>query len=228
MLLVFNVIIFVLCICRYIGIQFFNLIIHNLMPHRLKVVILDDDKFALEMVNDMCYNSKFVEIVGSYTDPREFITAVPRLQFDIILLDILMPGMDGIAVARLMNHKPIIFITSAEEKLKEALELEPIDIITKPYTKERLQHALEKAYKLIYDGIKEYAMFNIAESNHKIKIKLADIIHVATDESDPRNKLMELSDGTTYTVMDCTLEELLRKSPKLVQVNRGELVSLDA
>lgn len=198
------------------------------MSQRLKAIILDDDKFAHDILCDMCCNSDAVEIVRSFYSPKEFIREAPGIDFDIALLDILMPGMDGLNVARLLNGKPFLFITSADEKLKEALELEPIDVISKPYKKERLENSLQKAFKLIIGEKVEYGLFNTAESNHKVKIKLTDIIHVATDEVDPRNKIIQMPGGEKLTIMDCTLDYLLERAPKLVQVNRGELISIDA
>jgi DNA-binding LytR/AlgR family response regulator len=194
---------------------------------KLKCVLVDDDTQTIEVIKDLLCNSPIAQITHSFTNPAKFIKSLPRLDFDLCLLDIYMPEMEGLAVARLLKNKPIIFVTGVEAKLKEALALAPIDIITKPIKKERLDKALTKAYCLLSPA-KEFEFFNIAENNTKIKLRLADIYFVQSDAIDPRNKEVLLFNGTKYTLMDCTFEELLEISPGLAQVNKSVLVSLDA
>ncbi|HXB11848.1 MAG TPA: LytTR family DNA-binding domain-containing protein [Bacteroidia bacterium] len=197
------------------------------MNRKLKCVLVDDDPIVIEAIKDLLRNSPIAEITHSFTNPRKFIKSLSTFDFDLCLLDIYMPEMEGLAVARLLQNKPIIFITGVEAKLKEALELAPIDIITKPVKKDRLDKALTKAHSLV-SPTKEFEFFNVAENNEKIKLRLADIYFVKADTIDPRNKNIILYNGCTYTLMGCTFEELLEISPGLTQVNKSELVSLDA
>ncbi len=197
------------------------------MNRKLKCVLVDDDIIIIEAIKDLIRNSNIAEITHCFTNPKKFLKSLPEIDFDLCLLDIYMPEMEGLTVARLLKNKPIIFITGIESKLKEALELAPIDVITKPVKKDRLDKALTKAHCLI-SRAKEFEFFNVAENNTKVKLRLADIYFVQADTIDPRNKEVLLFNGTKYTLMDCTFEELLEISPGLAQVNKSELVSLDA
>src|SRR6185312_215758 len=167
-----------------------------------------------------------IEIKYNFTSSRKFMEDAPILDFDICFLDISMPAVDGLLLAQKLNKKPFIFITGSENRLKEALSLEPIDIVTKPFNKNRLDHAIERAFELIGEKI-ENVLFNVAESKSKVKIHLPDILYVNTDEIDPRHKTVVLRDGTTYTIMNSSMEELLYIARHLVQVNRRELISID-
>ena len=57
-------------------------------------------------------------------------------------------------------------------------------------------------------------------------VHLPDILFVTTDEIDHRNKLVYLNDNLQCTLMNCTLNKLLKLAPQLIQVNKSELISL--
>jgi two-component system LytT family response regulator len=196
------------------------------MQKKIKIAVVDDDETMHDILRDLYADSDKVEIKYCYADSRKFMQEAPTLDFDLCFLDISMPGLDGLTLAQLLKNKPFIFITGSEDKLKDALGLNPIDVVTKPFSKSRLDYAIEKAFKLIGEKI-DHAMFNVAESDRKVKINLADIVFVDTDDVDPRHKMIVLNDGTKYTIMDCSMEELASYAPQLMQVNRRQLIALD-
>jgi len=196
------------------------------MARKLKLVVLDDDPYSVSMIRELCRNSQIVEISKTFNSPLNFIKQVPLLDFDLAVLDVQMPEMEGTTVAQMLKKKPFIFITGADNRLRDVLSLSPIDVVTKPIIKARLDKAFEKAYELLSDK-KEYAMFNVAESNRKIKMRLPDILLVVTDEVAPRHKIVYLKDGSSYTIMDYSLEEFIEACPTLVQVNKREAVSME-
>jgi two-component system LytT family response regulator len=193
---------------------------------KLRCAVVDDDALMLQIIKDMCKNSQVAEISFTYDNPRKFLDALPKLDFDLCLLDIQMPELEGLVLAQLIGDKPVIFITGTDNKFKEALDLSPIDIITKPIKKERLEKALTKAHHLISEK-RQYGLFNISEGKGKAKIKLEDIVIIKVDNDAPRNKKVVLRDGSKFTLMDYSLEDLLGIAPNLVQVSKSEVVSLD-
>jgi DNA-binding LytR/AlgR family response regulator len=197
------------------------------MNSLLKTVIVDDSPFDSTVLKDLLENSELIHVSHVFNNPKEFIDKAPTLDMDLCLLDIVMPEMDGLTVAQLLGGKPIIFVTGVDTQLRGALSLNPIDIITKPLNKGRLDQSVEKAYKLLRNT-KEYGVFSMAESKRKVKIHLPDIILVTTDEIDPRHKIVLMNNGIKHTVMECSLDTLLNLCPNLVQVNKAELVSLEA
>jgi len=196
------------------------------MIKKLDCIVVDDDEFSLSMIEDMCKRSKWARIVKSYKSPKKFLDKAQDIKFDVCLLDINMPEMSGLQVAKIVNDKPIIFITGLYDKLKDALDIAPVDVVTKPFKKQRLEKAFEKAS--IQIGARkpvEFALFNIAESDKKMRIHLGDILFVRSSAADPRNKYVYLKGGSTYTLMNCKFEQLLDLCPSLIRVNRTELIS---
>jgi two-component system LytT family response regulator len=196
------------------------------MAQKLKTIVVDDDPLIIGMIEDLCRDSKIVTIIKTFMNPKEFLEKAPLLDFDLCLLDIQMPEMEGLVVAQMLKNKPFIFITGADSKLRDALNLAPVDIVTKPILKDRLDKALNKAYELFVDK-KEYEVFSIAESKKKTKVHLPDILLAVTDTVDPRHKTVFMRNGEKYTLMECTLEKLLDMCPLLVQANKAEAVSLE-
>lgn len=197
------------------------------MPTKLKAVIVDDDPLSVAMLKDYCEDSGLVEVVACYNDPRNFLNDAKKLKFELCLLDIMMPEMEGTAVAQILKDKPVIFVTGVYEKLKEALDLSPIDVITKPIYKVRFDKAIAKAFTLLATK-EEYKVFNVAESVDKIKLCLPDILLIITDKTDSRHKQVFMRDGKMHTLMDYSLEEILERCPSLLQINKSAAVSLEA
>jgi DNA-binding LytR/AlgR family response regulator len=209
------------------------------MAKKLRCIVVDDDKFIHQVIGDLCKSSAFAEVTYVFDCPKEFIKKQGKLEYDICLLDLCMPQMDGILVAELLDGKPIIFISSVDDKLRDAVEFAPIDIVTKPIKKERLEKAFVKALKLLSEETvtrnialsvkeKEYELFNIAEANEKMRLCIKDIFFVTSDIIDPRNKRVIMRNGEKYTLMDCNFEKILNLSARFVRVNRSEIVSIEA
>ncbi|HTB06443.1 MAG TPA: LytTR family DNA-binding domain-containing protein [Bacteroidia bacterium] len=200
------------------------------MIRKLKCAIVDNDPFIPSLVKDLVANVSFVEISNTFNCPLQFLKSLNSLNIDVCLLDINMPGMDGLTVSEHLNGIPYIFITGNDNLLRGALDKNPVDIITKPISPGRLLWVLEKTYKQVKGNstIDNYALFNVAESTDKVKIKLNEIQYVESSTKNPRNKVIILRSGKKYTLMDNTFEKLLSLCPELAQVNRKELISLEA
>lgn len=193
------------------------------MYNKIKIAVIDDENSIHDILHHFIQNSNIAEVKYDFTDPEKFIKEAPSLDFDVCFLDISMPGLNGLTVAQLLGNKPVVFVTGSDDKLRQAIELSPVDIVTKPFNHERIMKALSK----INIKNKEYALFNIAESNKKISVHMPDVFFVATDEIDARNKIVVLKCGQMYTLMNYSLTSILEMAPQLVQANRHELISVD-
>lgn len=205
------------------------------MGEKLKCVLVDDDPLIHAIVEDMFRDSQHAKLVAQYTCPKEFMDSLGDIQFDFCLLDIMMPVMDGLTIARMLKDKPVVFITSVYEKIPQALDISPIDVILKPILKARFEKVMRKTCYIIrgekeskgLDDKKTQELFWVAEMRSKVKITLADIVFVHTDDIDYRNKVIYLQDGKKLTVMDYSFGELMKLAPQLMQVNKSELISVE-
>jgi two-component system response regulator AlgR len=119
----------------------------------MRVLLVDDEAPARDRLKRLLRELEGIELVGEAADGKAALHATAELQPDLILLDIRMPGMDGMETARhlaTLPHPPrVIFTTAYSEHALEAFEAQAIDYLVKPVRKERLAQALQRAATLI-------------------------------------------------------------------------------
>lgn len=118
----------------------------------MKVLIVDDEPLARTRMERLLEGMDDIEIVGEAKSGKEALLRSSVLNPDIVLLDIRMPGMNGLETAtHLANlkHPPaVVFTTAFSEHALAAFEANAIDYLLKPIRKERLEEALGKARKI--------------------------------------------------------------------------------
>ncbi len=115
----------------------------------LSTLIVDDEPLAIERMQVICRALPRIAVCGTACDGREALAAIEALQPDLVLLDMTMPELDGLAVARAlagMAQAPaVIFVTAHDNFAVEAFDLDAVDYVLKPVTPERLERALGRA-----------------------------------------------------------------------------------
>jgi two-component system response regulator AlgR len=115
----------------------------------LRVLIADDEPLAAERLQVLLARAKGATLVGTASDGESAISMTEALTPDVLLLDIAMPGLDGIDVARsLTNQDPspaVVFVTAFDQFAVAAFEVAAVDYLMKPVDPERLQRALDRA-----------------------------------------------------------------------------------
>lgn len=117
----------------------------------MKVLIVDDEKLARDRLVRMVEKLPDYQIVGHASNGNQAIQLAESSDADIVLMDIRMPGLDGIQAARHLSgleHPPaVIFTTAYADHALDAFETHAVDYLMKPVKQDRLQHALEAAKK---------------------------------------------------------------------------------
>jgi len=115
----------------------------------LRALIVDDEPLAVERMQVICAELDQLSVVGTAGDGMAALRLAEKLDPDLLLLDMTMPGMDGLAVARTLAGKPdspaVIFVTAHEDFAVEAFDLDAIDYVLKPVDVERLARAVDRA-----------------------------------------------------------------------------------
>jgi signal transduction histidine kinase/CheY-like chemotaxis protein len=118
-----------------------------------KIVIVDDDPCQVQLLENILAKEKY-ETIG-YTDALEVLEEAADINPDLILLDLIMPGMDGFEVCRRLKtddrtrHIPVIFVTSQKSRISESegFQIGAVDYITKPFNtviiKARIRNHIE-------------------------------------------------------------------------------------
>jgi two-component system response regulator AlgR len=114
----------------------------------MKVLIVDDEPLARRRLATLLAGVDGVEVVGEAADGAQALAAVDRHDPDLVLLDIRMPGIDGLEVARrlaLRDDPPmVVFCTAYDQHALAAFDAEAVDYLLKPVRRERLLAALER------------------------------------------------------------------------------------
>ena len=115
----------------------------------LRTLIVDDEPLAVERMQVICARIPHLAVVGTASDGAAALRLVEALHPDLILLDMTMPEIDGLGVARKLARKDrrpaVIFVTAHDHFAVEAFDLEAVDYVLKPVAPDRLGRAIERA-----------------------------------------------------------------------------------
>ena len=122
----------------------------------LNILIIDDEAPARDRLRRLVEGIAGCEVSGEAASAAHALERIRELNPQVLLLDISMPGMDGMSLARVLQEggasPAVIFCTAYQHQALEAFEQEAVDYLVKPVRAERLEKALEKAKRYLGDG----------------------------------------------------------------------------
>jgi len=118
----------------------------------MKILIADDEPLARERLTSLCNELTNVEVVGEASNGKQVLDLIPELLPDIILLDIRMPGMDGLEAAhhisKLETPPAVIFTTAYDQYALSAFDNHAVGYLLKPIKKDQLLDCLNAASRI--------------------------------------------------------------------------------
>ena len=123
---------------------------------KLRTLIVDDEPLAVERMQVICARLDDLHVVGTASDGAQALRLVEALSPDLILLDMTMPEVDGLSVAKALARQAkrpaIVFVTAHDNYAVEAFDLDAVDYVLKPVKPERLERAIQRAMARRGDG----------------------------------------------------------------------------
>ncbi len=118
----------------------------------MRVLIVDDEKLARDRLRELLNDIGGYTVIGEAMNGAEAVEKASELNPDVLLMDIRMPGMDGLEAAMhlmsMENPPSVIFTTAYDQHALDAFEVNAVDYLLKPIRRDRLANALTKAHKL--------------------------------------------------------------------------------
>lgn len=214
----------------------------------LKALIVDDEYPARMELRYRLANYPDVEIIGEATNAREALRLIEALDYDVVFLDVQMPGMNGIEVARQLRARPVppkvVFVTAHENYAVPAFETRAVDYLLKPFEEERLAETIQRLRAVApplapekpageeagageeKDGNKKnnYLQWVLCErDDRQIPLPLADIVYIF---SEGYNVFVQTHQERLLTRY--TLQELTERLPptQFFRCHRSYLVNI--
>ena len=177
----------------------------------------------------LCEQLPDLEVVKAFNSSEIFIQEIQNLTFDFCILDIEMPKINGIEVAKLLNNKPVIFTTAYKEYAVDAFEVNAVDYVLKPVKLERLQQAIAKV-KLINPTSPTPRTIQLNSEKGKAIIPIEKIRYIVTSETDSRDKTIWFEDHSSLKIKNISFEKLQEILPqnRFIKVNKKEIIALQS
>lgn len=203
----------------------------------MKVLIADDEKPARDRLRQLLDDLDDYDVVAEAANGQEAVTLAGETQPEIALLDIRMPGMDGIEAAHhlnaLDNPPAVVFTTAYDEYAIDAFEARAIGYVLKPVRRGRLASALEQAARLAASTLHDVAAASKIESrrNHVCarshgQLKLIPVTDVNYFRADQKYVCVNHTEG--QDLIDDSLKALEKEfASDFVRIHRAVVVAVD-
>ena len=206
----------------------------------LKALIVDDEMLARARLRTLLgeCTHPLVQVEGEAASAAQALALLARQHFDVALLDIHMPGTDGMALAQMLRGLPsppaVLFVTAHAEHALQAFELDAVDYLTKPVRLERLQKAMAKVManvlqksellaqygkELAADSVQEVLI--IQDRGRTERVPLSEVLYFKAEL-----KYVTVRTASKSYILDGSLSELEeRHGAAYLRIHRNALVA---
>jgi two-component system, LytTR family, response regulator AlgR len=187
---------------------------------RLKVLVVDDELPARERLRSLLAEIGDLEVIGEAVSGQEALVQTHELGPDVVLLDVRMPGMDGLETARhltVLEEPPaVIFTTAYDQYAVEAFEAHAVGYLLKPVRKEQLAASLLRAGRLTRPQLQKIAASGEARRSHIAARRREGVRLIPLEEVQ-----FFLADQKYTTVGHLNGEDLIEDSLRLLESEFG-------
>lgn len=199
-------------------------------PTPLRALVVDDEPLAIERLQILCAGLPGIQVVGTASDGAAALRLVEALRPDVMLLDIAMPGLDGLEVARTLaslDRSPaVIFVTAFDRFAVAAFDIAAVDYLLKPVSADRLARALLRieGRAPVSPEIGRIEEFWVPHRSEVIRIAAAEIERI-----DAERDYMRLHVGDRSYLYHQTISALEKRldPARFIRLHRSTIVRRD-
>ena len=203
----------------------------------MKILIVDDEQPARDRLRQILEDEPDYDVVGEAGNGEEALQRAAELKPDVVLLDIRMPGMEGIEAARHLNAMDpapaVVFTTAYDEYAIDAFEARAIGYVLKPVRRARLTGALEHARRFASSALAEAAAEANLDARRKHvcayahgELKLIPIDEISMFRADQKYVSVDHDNG--QDLIDDSLKSLEAEfGDRFVRIHRSALIAVD-
>lgn len=195
----------------------------------LKALVVDDEAPARSELRFLLGEAGGVEVIGEASNAMEALQLIKAIPYDVIFLDINMPGLSGVqlaeALAALANPPAIVFITAHSEHAVKAFEVRATDYLVKPVELDRLKKAVARLTPVAEQAPAKIERIPVEKAGKKLLISVDDILFIMA--KDDYSYLHTESDRYLSTMSLASLETKL-EPVGFFRIHRRYLVNLSA
>lgn len=204
----------------------------------LKCIAVDDEPLALKLVETFIGQTPFLELSCSCDNAVEAMTLIREQQPDLIFLDINMPNLTGMELARLLQEQPgalpkIIFTTAYNHYAIEGYKVNAVDYLLKPFSYEEFLRASNKVLQLFEETSNQLQTVTADEEfiflkveYQWVRISLKDILFIESLKDYVKVHLENSQKPLLSLISLKALEEKLPSS-KFMRIHRSYIAALD-
>ncbi len=202
----------------------------------MRVLIVDDEQPARDRLRQILADEDGYDVVGEAGNGIEALDVAGRVSPDIVLLDIRMPGMDGIETAHHLNSMDtppaVVFTTAYDEYAIDAFEARAIGYVLKPVRRSRLTGALEQATRLVGSTLAAAAAEAHLDMQRRHvcahahgELKLIPVDAITSFIADQKYVSVDHDNG--HDLIDDSLKSLEAEfGDRFVRIHRGALIAV--
>lgn len=190
-------------------------------------LIVDDNPMALAVLENILEDLNFIKIIGACKSGVEALNFLQTQAVDILLLDVEMPGIDGLDLLRALAHRPqVILITSKSDYAVTAFDLEVTDYLVKPVDPTRLIKALQRAQENLAEQlpVSEDNNLFIKSDGVLARLDLEDIFYI-----EAMNDYIQIVTTQKKHLIHYTMKAILERLPsnRFYRTHRSYIIALN-
>jgi len=196
---------------------------------KIRCLLLDDELPGLTLLKMLCEQMPELEVVKAFNSPEILLREQQNLEYDLLITDIEMPGMNGLQVADALKDKAVIFTTAYKNFAVEAFDRDAVDYVVKPVKPERLHQAVQKvAGRILKPEAAVPKQIQLNTDKGKALIAIDRIFCIVTSKIDSRDKLLLQDDGASMTIKNASFEKLIGLLPDkdFCRINKTTIVAV--